>query len=760
MAPIWSRKGKEIMRRTNENHLMFVLVASALISQVSGCGNSTTFRGGAVGTTAETVKSNGDATASLPGGTGDADPNTVAGNGRTGNIDGDPSKVMQTRTLEREFAAGAVSTGNVEKTLARGEVSSNFTMASVYSDQTPSFTQNTLQPSVNKFTQGSAGTAVMQNFTQATTGSGPIDILVVIDNSGSMYEEQKNLATKLNPLLDSIEGADWQISVVTTDPKNGCQRALIRKGDAGGATTFANTITAAGLGGSGNERGILMSVVGLKGSFTVPGETPGSTTVVSDAGACPATASWLRPNAPVVVVIVSDEDNCSDNGSNCKTPTSFPWRTDDYLFNYLSTIRKPSEDARVYGLFWKPADITCNGGAYKGIQYESIVTRTKGFSGSICDGDYTTTLKLISKDAATILKNQFSLSSAPDAGSLKVYVNNVLTPAGWNVAGTTLTFTTVPVAGATIRTEYVVGAAPVLTELPLTAVPVVDSIEVMAGGVIVPKNPTTGWSYSAIGNKVVYRPADLAAVQVSYINATPALLSSFPLGTGVKAASLAVKVNGVVATNYTLNANTGVITFAVPPPQGAKVESTFQKLESKTLEYAFAIPTTVDAKSKKVVNLTTGNEIPVTWPAGKVLIAEANHVEGQVLKVSYLARNLGEEIRIPLAQEPIAGSVSVVAGASPCTAEGFSVVAGEVVVDCDPGASDKIVVSYTYVSMRTKDITISDVKVPENAVWQVSFDGVLARPGTDYSREGNSIKIIKDLPTTSKIKVAVNFIGE
>ncbi|MEK6555085.1 MAG: hypothetical protein AABZ31_07595, partial [Bdellovibrionota bacterium] len=47
-----------------------------------------------------------------------------------------------------------------------------------------------------------------------------VDILMVIDNSGSMAYEQKSMAQRTSNLLSVIRGLDWQIGVTTTDARS------------------------------------------------------------------------------------------------------------------------------------------------------------------------------------------------------------------------------------------------------------------------------------------------------------------------------------------------------------------------------------------------------------------------------------------------------------------------------------------------------------------------------------------------------------
>ena len=85
---------------------------------------------------------------------------------------------------------------------------------------TKDFTQDDYPSVTTSHKQGRAGDPQSQNFEQGEWGM--LDLLVVIDNSGSMTEEQANLSTKLQPLLSKIAKSNWQIAVVTTDPADGC----------------------------------------------------------------------------------------------------------------------------------------------------------------------------------------------------------------------------------------------------------------------------------------------------------------------------------------------------------------------------------------------------------------------------------------------------------------------------------------------------------------------------------------------------------
>ena len=268
----------------------------------------------------------------------------------------------------------------------------------------------------------------------AASYRGTLDLQIVVDNSGSMAEEQTNMATKLGALLTAVADSDWRISINSTDPKDGCQRALIKKGDPNSTVAFALAVQA-GTKGSSTEQSIFQAVEGLK-------------------GAC-VTEPWVRANSAVAVLFVTDEDNCSKG--NCSTIFSTATKTDpSYLVNYLASIRVVGQNARAYGLFWHPsqAQATCPTGTTQATQLSQLVDLTKGTWGSICDLDYSTTLQKISKDMATVLQSRFILKKMPKDLSVAVWIDGVAVKTGYQIAGNVVTFTEAPTVKTEVKIVY------------------------------------------------------------------------------------------------------------------------------------------------------------------------------------------------------------------------------------------------------------------------------------------------------------------
>jgi hypothetical protein len=162
------------------------------------------------------------------------------------------------------------------------------------------------------------------------TGCTKIDILFVVDNSGSMGEEQTNLATNFPSFIDVIDqsGLDWHVAVTSTGVNyhyqmeafpglppiamdvsggdngamlmgNSCgmTRRWVQKGDVGAATQFACAATL-GTDGPGDE----MPLAAMRAAL-------------EDRMADGTNAGWRRDDALLAVVFLTDENDCSYESS-------------------------------------------------------------------------------------------------------------------------------------------------------------------------------------------------------------------------------------------------------------------------------------------------------------------------------------------------------------------------------------------------------------------------------------------------------------
>lgn len=411
------------------------------------------------------------------------------------------------------------------------------------------------------FTQGKSGASSNEDYN--VTAFGVLDLLVVIDNSGSMAEEQGNLGAKMAPLLSAVQDSDWRIAVTTTDPDDSCVTSLIKKTDSNAASRFANAINA-GTAGDGLERPILRAVEGLKSKcFSGPGK-------------------WLRDGSTVAVLIVTDEDNCHidlERGYGCSGDSD---KNGSYLTDYLSSIRTLGTSARVYGIIRHPSQNSaqCSTAMKSADIVSSVISQTSGTWGSICDSDYSATLQRISTDVAKILKTDFVLKGAPDPGTLAITVNGQPWTQ-YTLTGLVVHFTASPPAGSTVRVTYRSGAAGVVTnQFDLGDAPLEGSLVGQVNG-----STVAGVSYDINTRKVVFptNPPEGSTILVSYKESRP-LMDSFIIGTGADTHYITVKVNGqsLASNAFNYDAKTGSVKLNAPPPEGAQILIEWRGIKKST----------------------------------------------------------------------------------------------------------------------------------------------------------------------------------
>jgi len=158
----------------------------------------------------------------------------------------------------------------------------------------------------------SAVTACEQ--TKLVAGAVKTDILFVVDDSGSMLDEQtnlqNNLASFITALRDSPVANDFQVAVTTTSVSiwgastpTGEHGSFVGPVLAGDSPTLVSDFqgqVVVGTAGFGKEQPLAAVEAALAPAILAPGG---------------ANEGFLRPGARLAVVILTDEDDCSDAAS-------------------------------------------------------------------------------------------------------------------------------------------------------------------------------------------------------------------------------------------------------------------------------------------------------------------------------------------------------------------------------------------------------------------------------------------------------------
>lgn len=622
-------------------------------------------------------------------------------------------------TIQQEFSVSSLKDGKVTFDFRHKWLEETIELQSRYDDHAQIFHQNDRMSYSKAFKQGISGTETTEEFSQIATGI--LDIVVVVDNSASMQEEQDNLSTKLAPLLQAVKNSDWKLNVVTTDPANGCTRGgVISRNDANASSAFQAAVTA-GTGGSGNERGILQAVNALR---------------------CNQITDFPRPKSSIAVLIVADEDNCSSNGLDCSTSE---WNTPVYLTNFLKNDlgRVLGTDARVYGIFWHP-DTTCATGYNKAVQYAQAVASTSGVYGTICSMDYTPTLNKISEDIATILKSEFNLSMTPDPASVVVRVNDIETNTGWSLVGKTLTFTDIPPASAKIKVSYKTGATPIRTRFDLERAPALATLTVKVNGVV---SDVTGYSVDPMTNELVFTtaPAEAAEITVNF-RADTELLTEFDLMADVIPNSAVVKINGLETLKFAIVGNRKLQLMS-PPPDAAKIEISYQSFGGKIFEY----PLNVIGKSydsMTVLDKATSEPVVASYSNGVLTIDPQDHRDGREVTIRY--RNDAPDLGfVELQHKPEPDSIKLMNAPDDCR-DSFKVEEKKVSFTCDDDADKPIELSYRYRGDTISSFILAGVTQPDSGVWEVLVNGV---PTLAYERSGSMITLKEAPVSDAKVKL-------
>lgn len=313
-----------------------------------------------------------------------------------------------------------------------------------------------------------------------------VDILWVVDSSGSMAPKQARLAANFNTFVDQLVNAnppiDFHIAVISTDTDDPLSRGELRTWTLGGFTgnyiactplmtggVICNTQATAGDAGTSSAVAAFdqLGRVGTNGSAQERGLYAAYLALTNPVNISGATEKFIRNDAALYVVFVSDEDDSScqpltrqpvctaDPGCRCANDNSLGgagnWGSTQYFTRFLETYKgygngdlvtaaaivamTDDPDAGVPSQFLdnvphvgccRSAGGTCtksgfNAGlpdsgievAYYGGRYLQVANATGGVGVDICQSDFSSALSALGY-AASGLRKEFRLSRGPD----------------------------------------------------------------------------------------------------------------------------------------------------------------------------------------------------------------------------------------------------------------------------------------------------------------------------------------------------------
>ena len=265
-----------------------------------------------------------------------------------------------------------------------------------------------------------------------------VDVLFVVDNSGSMGEEQSNLARNFDAFIDAADAwdSDFQIGVVTTqidgdvrDPAGGGSRApgellgsprIITPRTPSYASVFADNVRV-GTGDPGTaESGLESARMALTDPVVTDLDAPCDEDCVEPyacvshpvlgSGCGGYNRGFLREDASLEIVFVSDEEDQS--------------RADlPFFIDFFQSIKGALNDTLFHAsaIVGPPGGCSSSDGdAAEGERYIGVADATGGESASICDSEFATALESIGSRAFG-LRRQFFLSRVADPFTVEVY---------------------------------------------------------------------------------------------------------------------------------------------------------------------------------------------------------------------------------------------------------------------------------------------------------------------------------------------------
>jgi len=277
----------------------------------------------------------------------------------------------------------------------------------------------------------------VEYFTQDTSRNGDVDILWVIDDSGSMADNQDALSRNFNSFITQFldKKIDFKMAITTTDGTStrngkmiGDSSKLTSASAIGNRNAFINNFmkwVKVGTSGSGIEQGLKTA-----SSF------------LDRYG-----ASYLRDDAYLAIVFLSDEEDQSGKA----------------ITNYLSQYQAAK---RSKGMVKAYSIVTQNLQSTKqwetlGVRYNAVSKATGGTMSDISE-DFSSTLKDIGGSIVNLV-DRFALAESPYQDKISVFVNSIKMESGWSfdINSHSLKFNAnaIPVEGAKIEIRYQVKAS-------------------------------------------------------------------------------------------------------------------------------------------------------------------------------------------------------------------------------------------------------------------------------------------------------------
>ncbi|MCM2283030.1 MAG: VWA domain-containing protein [Bdellovibrionaceae bacterium] len=240
-----------------------------------------------------------------------------------------------------------------------------------------------------------------------------VDILFVVDDSGSMLNHQDNLAANIQLYaeeLDKNKILQYRVGVITTSTdtyapgpgENGLlvgSPAVIERGTPNGVSVLAQNLKV-GISGSGTEK----FFEPVKSALTPP--------LVHNEN-----AGFYRPEAFLALVFITDTDDQSSGVSSRQ------------FYDFLTQLKGDKEKVLFYAAYIPSLDAKCNrSGEELPRRIEDLLFISGGKGFGLCDADFGAKLAGIGTDLVNRVGKRLLLSRPPDVSTIEVRYGNQVIP--------------------------------------------------------------------------------------------------------------------------------------------------------------------------------------------------------------------------------------------------------------------------------------------------------------------------------------------
>jgi len=387
----------------------------------------------------------GGTTGSTDGSTVGGTTGTTDGSSTAGSTDGSSTGGSTTGSTDGSSTAGSTdgsstggsttgsTTGSTDGSSTAGSTDGSSTGGSTTGSTVGGTTGSTDGSSTGGSTTGSTEQWADETFNQTSQSDRKIDIMWVVDNSGSMGDEQQSLADNFDVFIRDfiVRGTDFRMGITTTDTSRPSTAGATVPGSFESLTAiqananeqafisnFKNKIQV-GTRGSGNEKGLEASELFINRYKT----------------------EWMRDDAYLIVVYVSDEEDQSPKTKE----------------EYLAALQASKTNAGYVKAYSIVNTVPCQSANGLTCGFERYGYQSEQTAGTVADikSNFAGVLQDIG-DSIINLLDTFPLANDPIVGTIEVRVNGVVQASGWSVTGRQLKFDagSVPAVGASVQVRY------------------------------------------------------------------------------------------------------------------------------------------------------------------------------------------------------------------------------------------------------------------------------------------------------------------